>query len=260
MPSSRSTWACELKWDIWVFRRLCWCHAPRERVSWNSLTCDYLSPLDVTLHVSVWVEILTGVFGVQLKPSRSTWACELKFSRSGAGLFLLRSRSTWACELKFSFVIVLLFILGHAPRERVSWNVPVAAGAGSVSVTLHVSVWVEIQRTTASQKCRRSRSTWACELKCNITACKLTIHRSRSTWACELKCLERSRQAVYVRHAPRERVSWNFLMILLPFQIFVTLHVSVWVEIAYLTLHERSMSHAPRERVSWNDSIRLIHD
>ena len=37
--------------------------------------------------------------------------------------------------------------VGHAPRERVSWNSPEAIGAIAAQVTLHVSVWVEIQHT-----------------------------------------------------------------------------------------------------------------
>ena len=37
----------------------------------------------VTLHVSVWVEIVRGgIFDAQYE-SRSTWACELKFTISG---------------------------------------------------------------------------------------------------------------------------------------------------------------------------------
>ena len=33
---------------------------------------------------------------------------------------------------------------GHAPRERVSWNAKELAEYADVTVTLHVSVWVEI--------------------------------------------------------------------------------------------------------------------
>ena len=32
------------------------------------------------------------------------------------------SRSTWACELKFMGENPMNGIIGHAPRERVSWN------------------------------------------------------------------------------------------------------------------------------------------
>ena len=58
--ASRSTWACELKfipvfcWNVWRGKR----HAPRERVSWNPLKMQFKECTRVTLHVSVWVEIL----------------------------------------------------------------------------------------------------------------------------------------------------------------------------------------------------------
>ena len=55
---SRSTWACELKWHWYMVIIVAVCHAPRERVSWNSAVEVIRSPLLVTLHVSVWVEIL----------------------------------------------------------------------------------------------------------------------------------------------------------------------------------------------------------
>ena len=35
--------------------------------------------------------------------------------------------------------------MGHAPRERVSWNVVFDFAINRFRVTLHVSVWVEIQ-------------------------------------------------------------------------------------------------------------------
>ena len=55
--------------------------------------------------------------------------------------------------------------------------------------------------------------------------------KSRSTWACELKLLRKDIYLCLSCHAPRERVSWNYL------------DVTVAVELE---------SHAPRERVSWN--------
>ena len=55
------------------------------------------------------------------------------------------------------------------------------------------------------------------------------------------------------RHAPRERVSWNFIVLMLSCIFWVTLHVSVWVEIICGKIGmKRSDGHAPRERVSWN--------
>ena len=79
-------------------------HAPRERVSWNSKASEEQS---------------------DLKKSRSTWACELKFF----------SPDNTPKEQR------------HAPRERVSWNIRVITYEGSIyGVTLHVSVWVEMQK------------------------------------------------------------------------------------------------------------------
>ena len=98
---SRSTWACELKWHWYMVIIVAVCHAPRERVSWNSAVEVIRSPLLVTLHVSVWVEILRLRLSAHLYLSRSTWACELKFWDVLMALEHTRSRSTWACELKF---------------------------------------------------------------------------------------------------------------------------------------------------------------
>ena len=124
------------------------CHAPRERVSWNALVQirEYL--LFVTLHVSVWVEILCVTCAVQQGGSRSTWACELKF-------YVLAFYQMPLC---------------HAPRERVSWNCCQNIPELRLIVTLHVSVWVEISSLTSAVRIfQRSRSTWACELKFEIS-------------------------------------------------------------------------------------------
>ena len=81
---SRSTWACELKYvKLWLVsrgfshaprERVSWnsprhsarvtgsCHAPRERVSWNRLFPFNVALKNVTLHVSVWVEILFNIW------------------------------------------------------------------------------------------------------------------------------------------------------------------------------------------------------
>ena len=56
-------------------------HAPRERVSWNYTLMVYIMTLNVTLHVSVWVEIGYDTTGGMWLSSRSTWACELKWSK-----------------------------------------------------------------------------------------------------------------------------------------------------------------------------------
>ena len=117
-----------------------------------------------------------------------------------------------------------------------------------------MSVWVEICQLLIKSIIDLSRSTWACELKwCLIRLLTLTIFvtlhvsvwvemtfllpaissisPSRSTWACELKFLYCIYIIAHGGHAPRERVSWNFLFIV-KFQ---------WI-----------VGHAPRERVSWN--------
>ena len=120
-----------------------------------------------------------------------------------------KSRSTWACELKCFSYFYLSALPGHAPRERVSWNAVVSVILINPFVTLHVSVWVEIPK-----RYYKAWSQW-----------------SRSTWACELKFEYEKHRLCYVRHAPRERVSWNDKIHILWYNLYVTLHVSVWVEI-----------------------------
>ena len=147
---SRSTWACELKFNV----------------RWN-----YVIVSIVTLHVSVWVEMQY--------PSSS--------------FVKVVSRSTWACELKCISVNDICTSYGHAPRERVSWNV-------------FINYWLSQQMT--------SRSTWACELKLLYLYYSIFTNVSRSTWACELKLKS----------------------ILTAIKYNVTLHVSVWVEMQIFTI------------------------
>ena len=141
-------------------------HAPRERVSWNNYckiivavfcssrstwACELKSAIlfitilvsNVTLHMSVWVEI-TFIFQMRVN---------------------LASRSTWACELKYLVSCLFFLSCRHAPRERVSWNNRNRIFRGGKSVTLHVSVWVEMQNGLQASRIKKSRSTWACELK-----------------------------------------------------------------------------------------------
>ena len=137
--------------------------------------------------MSVWVEI---------------------FIRSSSDI-RLSSRSTWACELKFYSLSFFRSLQGHAPRERVSWNVNkhilfrqffvtlhVSVWVEMVKmriahengiVTLHVSVWVEIMTSSIVAYSAASRSTWACELKFALAKPCASAYQSRSTWACELK-------------------------------------------------------------------------
>ena len=140
-------------------------HAPRERVSWNRGGAAPTTITPVTLHVSVWVEITKKFLTKAMRSSRSTWACELKFA-------------LWCTKRN---------IKGHAPRERVSWNNTSKTSRDCASVTLHVSVWVEIFILDILYTAFTSRSTWACELKCVRMPLADHSERSRSTWACELK-------------------------------------------------------------------------
>ena len=143
------------------------------------------------------------------------------------------SRSTWACELKCNTHFFSIGLGGHAPRERVSWNVQsIRLIWGNLSHAPRERVsWND--RSAVYGPCTAwSRSTWACELKCPLVRCDLASSMSRSTWACELKSVEwflnnqeiasRSTWACELKcnswicvtyhagHAPRERVSWNF--------------------------------------------------
>ena len=187
----------------------------------------------VTLHVSVWVEIKVKKFrsicmGVTLHVSVwveiSTYAVYLK--RSGVTLHV----SVWV-EIFIGFYSNFFAL-----------------------VTLHVSVWVEIYKNVGDLVRLTSRSTWACELKCNFDAIQTILHKSRSTWACELKFYGRAkRYEDSTSHAPRERVSWNTKAAEYFGYDWVTLHVSVWVEICRESVWASSWTgHAPRERVSWN--------
>ena len=165
---SRSTWACELKWNEKHWESC----GKGSRSTWACELKSLFPPvkkkgIDVTLHVSVWVEIFETVitlcdaishaprervswnlewfhWSCDSLPSRSTWACELKLSIRAWSAFRVWSRSTWACELKLS--------LEYNPIENYS-----------------------------------SRSTWACELKWWPSKRFYCFLLSRSTWACELK-------------------------------------------------------------------------
>ena len=101
-------------------------------------------------------------------------------------------------------------------------------------VTLHVSVWVEItNKILKLQRCNRSRSTWACELKCQVFRCFCQIHSSRSTWACELKwnfCNLKIKYFTASRSTWACELKFYFFCVILKYG-WVTLHVSVWVEI-----------------------------
>ena len=120
---SRSTWACESKCKFLQFYRSKCSHAPRERVSWNRRYRPCKNRYAVTLHVSVWVEILCQTIYLKQEPCHAP-----------------RERVSWNIFTAPAGILAL----GHAPRERVSWNVLSHSSSNSLLVTLHVSVWVEI--------------------------------------------------------------------------------------------------------------------
>ena len=228
---SRSTWACELKFVCFLSLHGRSSHAPRERVSWNVINRG-----------------LTVADLGHAPRERVSWnAVEHRRTQCWA------SRSTWACELKSEEERCEDDHSGHAPRERVSWNLKLDPTNVEYTVTLHVSVWVEINQMLVSDYLNSVTlhvSVWV-EIDNAVPflqAHYVTLHVSvwveisngrwdqensvsRSTWACELKCEYASAVMLQGSHAPRERVSWNLPQLIR------------WVE---------ATCHAPRERVSWN--------
>ena len=76
--------------------------------------------------------------------------------------------------------------------------------------------------------------------------------RERVSWNSQLQKIPHNVQ----RHAPRERVSWNVFNDFHTPLDFVTLHVSVWVEMTMMLQCWKPLKrHAPRERVSWNELL-----
>ena len=205
-PRERVSWNCRRDRHIWR----CDSHAPRERVSWN--WHSPIPPLNsyVTLHVSVWVEILIPFMISCIRQSRSTWACELK-CRTGRGwIWRGGSRSTWACELKL-FLLDKCQAVCYVTLHVSVWVEisPHSLPLLSCSVTLHVSVWVEIKICPAWIVRPSSRSTWACELKSFLAILRKDFFghapRERVSWnATRWLCCD-----LHPSHAPRERVSWN---------------------------------------------------
>ena len=166
--------------------------------------------------MSVWVEIQISILATNLNArhaprERVSWNCifwnTIVYSKCHAprervswnALCIypvsnnFTSRSTWACELKLNTIAVPAPVVCHAPRERVSWN---------LQVRRKLFQWYQ------------SRSTWACELKSFLLVRPLISTPSRSTWACELKWQRKSLQRKNLRHAPRERVSWNISVVI----------------------------------------------
>ena len=143
----------------------------------------------VTLHVSVWVEIVPFWRVYEAVQSRSTWACELKCScnidfwnfrshapRERVSWNHLNLGTRWECPR-------------HAPRERVSWNHlnlgtrwECPRHAPRERVSWNLKELAEKNDTTGHAP--RECVSW------NIFCCSLITapsSQSRSTWACELK-------------------------------------------------------------------------
>ena len=106
-------------------------------------------------------------------------------------------------------------IICHAPRERVSWNEKSGYKKGDKTVTLHVSVWVEMQKLVIER----------IKTRCHAP-------RERVSW----NIIKVYKQNKKKGHAPRERVSWNIVDGCRVTTEDVTLHVSVWVEIFHVPL------------------------
>ena len=164
--------------------------------------------------------------------SRSTWACELKYvfiSQIAVRCYVTLHVSVWVeivfCQLKPWITAVTLHV-------SVWVEIYIVKGNGKpLNVTLHVSVWVEILRRREAKKNGKSRSTWACELKCAyaLRSVLFGCHapRERVSW----NIYSKGERKPFNSHAPRERVSWNWKYHTYSFFAPVTLHVSVWVEI-----------------------------
>ncbi len=186
---SRSTWACELKCLCLSELSFAVGHAPRERVSWNLKILKYLKWQEVTLHVSVWVEMYALIFELAVPD-------------------VTLHVSVWV-EIQ-----------------------PAYACARQCQVTLHVSVWVEIplvhcQPNHLTRHAPRERVSWnQIRPKCRYQSAR-HAPRERVSWNIDGVL----RQGHKMRHAPRERVSWNSQEAISEKRSFVTLHVSVWVEI-----------------------------
>ena len=166
-------------------------HAPRERVSWNCQRNLQFHQRPVTLHVSVWVEMILitalGLFfcghaprervswNPMNVPIRDSTAVTLHVSVWVEIAVLIeiepllachapRERVSWNAEL----IHKIRKHFSHAPRERVSWNHYRNKCIHLTKVTLHVSVWVEMTNSNG-------------------------------------------KPFLFTGHAPRERVSWNLL-------------------------------------------------
>ena len=99
---------------------------------------------------------------------------------------------------------------GHAPRERVSWN---------------LSPYIKLSNSSCHAP--RERVSWNVQNLLTKWSHQRHAPRERVSW--NINALY---EAILDKgHAPRERVSWNYKNSCNVATILVTLHVSVWVEI-----------------------------
>ncbi len=196
--------------------------------------------LVVTLHVSVWVEIKLSAGYFKCPEShapreRVSW----NSYNTDTNTEKWRSRSTWACELKFNEVY---FTFCMSVTLHVSVWVEIYNGfclRGRIFVTLHVSVWVEIvnkPQPYLQTLVTLHVSVWVEMIDAVISLPENMVTLHVSVWV-EIKSFE------YIdrdeSHAPRERVSWNYMLLRHSFRHTVTLHVSVWVEILSFLFYVR---------------------
>ena len=121
-----------------------------------------------------------------------------------------KSRPAWACELKFSVKIVLYFVLRHAPRGRVSWN-----------------LFRNMYHHLASCHAPRGRVSWNQIRQKENDIGVSHAPRGRVSW----NLSEPADESTEYGHAPRGRVSWNETERISAERDHVTPHVGVWVEI-----------------------------
>ena len=140
-PRERVSWNPLSQLDVLLLSG----HAPRERVSWNINDFNFWQLIPVTLHVSVWVEIVT------------VYECNVPFCRHAP-----RERVSWNLVCTFHCQKIQTVTLHVSVWVEM---VIVDSREQKWGVTLHVSVWVEIYHVETPISHEVSRSTWACELK-----------------------------------------------------------------------------------------------
>ena len=186
---------------------------------------------NVTLHVSVWVEINQSTQQANwniVTLHVSVWVEIKRYSGNILWHEVTLHVSVWV-EIYVQFCenidyLVTLHVSVWVEIFPLAFIMPLTA------VTLHVSVWVEIKIWTLYINILTSRSTWACELKWKYTSLYRSqpchAPRERVSWNANFY----NSIGVNASHAPRERVSWNMIIFSVKASKFVTLHVSVWVE------------------------------